>query len=381
MTAHLIEGASILLVDDDPTNIKVLANTLKSEGYKLAFAQSGQKALELTGQHIFDLILLDIMMPEMDGYEVAGLLKASPDTKEIPVIFLTGKTQSEDIVKGFDSGAVDYISKPFNGKELISRVRTHLALKKSREEVKKLYQQINDELDEAAEFQAAVMRETIVADFINACVKRFPYGKVSGDILDCVTEENGRIGIFMGDAVGHGISAALITMMIPCILDSIENNDRTCDAISRINDVLTNRQSDGLITGIYTRINPDGLLTTCNAGHPPILILNRDGSATELSEGGLVMGIYPSDDLAPYTEEIHQLNKGDKIYIYTDGLTDREGKDGKPLGIDGLKSLLEKYHTKPLDAVMDKIFDHVNLSDKVEGIADDISVIGIEYTG
>ena len=247
--------------------------------------------------------------------------------------------------------------------------------------MKKLYQQINDELDEAAEFQAAVMRETIVADFINARVKRFPYGKVSGDILDCVTEENGRIGIFMGDAVGHGISAALITMMIPFILDSIENNDRTCDAISRINDVLTNRQSDGLITGIYTRINSDGLLTTCNAGHPPILILNRDGSATELSEGGLVMGIYPSVDLAPYTEETHQLNKGDKIYIYSDGLTDREGKDEKPLGIDGLKSLLEKHHTKPLDTVMDNILDHVNLSDKAEGIADDISVIGIEYTG
>jgi len=125
----------ILLVDDNPKNLQVLGNLLEGS-YKTAVTESGVEALEFVKKKPPDLILLDILMPEMDGYEVCRRLQDDPATKEIPVIFLTAKTETEDIVRGFEIGAVDYITKPFNGTELLARVKTHLELKQSKEQYK-----------------------------------------------------------------------------------------------------------------------------------------------------------------------------------------------------------------------------------------------------
>lgn len=121
----------ILIVDDTTNNIKIAAKMLQQPGYKLFFATSGQEALEAVRQTGFDLILLDVMMPGMDGFEVCQRLKAEKRSADIPVIFLTAKTDTASIVKGFDLGAVDYVTKPFNGKELLARVKTHLALRQA----------------------------------------------------------------------------------------------------------------------------------------------------------------------------------------------------------------------------------------------------------
>jgi two-component system sensor histidine kinase/response regulator len=128
----------ILIAEDIPKNLEVVCNILRKEGYRLAMAGNGRQALEMVPGVQPDLILLDIMMPEMDGFEVCEHLKKDPQTKDIPVIFLTAKTDTADIVKGFELGAVDYVTKPFNGTELASRVRTHLELKFSREALQKL---------------------------------------------------------------------------------------------------------------------------------------------------------------------------------------------------------------------------------------------------
>lgn len=120
---------NILIVDDIPNNIKVAANILQQQNYKLFFATTGKDALATVCNTAFDLILLDVMMPEMDGFQVCAQLKQNPATKDIPVIFLTAKTDTDSIIKGFDLGAVDYVTKPFNGKELFARVKTHLALR------------------------------------------------------------------------------------------------------------------------------------------------------------------------------------------------------------------------------------------------------------
>ncbi len=123
----------LLIVDDLPENIKVLGTSLQYEGYVISFATSGEQAIEMALKNRIDLILLDIMMPGMDGYQVCRALKTEERTKNIPVIFITGKTEKEDIVRGFDAGAVDYITKPFNAAELSARVRTHMELKKARQ--------------------------------------------------------------------------------------------------------------------------------------------------------------------------------------------------------------------------------------------------------
>jgi putative two-component system response regulator len=123
------EPDKVLMVDDNPTNLQVLQATLEGRGYRLLAARDGASALAVTTKALPDLILLDIMMPEMDGYEVCRRLKADPATFEIPIIFLSALTLTEDKVKGLELGAVDYITKPFQPEEVIARVNTHLTLR------------------------------------------------------------------------------------------------------------------------------------------------------------------------------------------------------------------------------------------------------------
>ncbi len=125
----------VLIVDDTMKNIQVLGTILREQEYQLNVAQNGLQALEVADRVRPDLILLDIMMPELDGFETCKALKGNPNTRDIPVIFLTAKTETEDIVQGFDLGAVDYVIKPFNPSELLSRVHTHLELKAAREKL------------------------------------------------------------------------------------------------------------------------------------------------------------------------------------------------------------------------------------------------------
>ena len=128
--------SKILIVDDVPKNIQLAGSILQRQDYNIFFANNGETALNLAQTNAFDLILLDIMMPGMDGFEVCEQLKKDPNTREIPVIFLTAKTDTESTIKGFDIGAVDYVTKPFNEKELLARVRTHLELRAARESLR-----------------------------------------------------------------------------------------------------------------------------------------------------------------------------------------------------------------------------------------------------
>src|SRR4030042_136983 len=124
---------TVLIVDDVPENIQVISNILYERGVNLLIAQSSQDALNIVAHTLPDLILLDIMMPDMDGFAVCAKLKSAPETCDIPIIFLTAKTQPEDILKGFEAGAVDFVTKPFRPLELILRVFSQLELKCSRD--------------------------------------------------------------------------------------------------------------------------------------------------------------------------------------------------------------------------------------------------------
>ncbi len=128
----------LLIVDDNATNLQVLGSILREYTVKIAVAQSGEAALNLVNKVNPDLVLLDIMMPEMDGYEVCSTLQSQPETSEIPVIFLSAKNETEDIVRGFQTGGVDYLTKPFQKEELVTRVKNHLNLKFARDDLKAL---------------------------------------------------------------------------------------------------------------------------------------------------------------------------------------------------------------------------------------------------
>ncbi|MCP4368172.1 MAG: response regulator [Deltaproteobacteria bacterium] len=124
-----MDKEKVLLVDDNPTNLQVLFQTLEGRGYNLLVAKNGETALAITGKAHPNLILLDIMMPGMDGYEVCRKIKKDCGMQHIPVIFITAKTEAEDVVKGFDAGGSDYVAKPFRAPELLARVKKEVELK------------------------------------------------------------------------------------------------------------------------------------------------------------------------------------------------------------------------------------------------------------
>lgn len=146
---------TVLIVDDTPVNLQILGSNLKSEKFKVEFAINGIKALEWLEQKPFDIVLLDIMMPEMSGFEVCERIRSDSNFDDMPVIFLTAKSDSESIIRGFELGAQDYVTKPFDTKELLIRVKTQLELKQSKERIKAinltLEQKVAERTNELAE--------------------------------------------------------------------------------------------------------------------------------------------------------------------------------------------------------------------------------------
>ncbi|MDP4858541.1 MAG: diguanylate cyclase [Desulfobacterales bacterium] len=148
----------ILIVDDVPKNIQVAASILQNDTYQIAFAQDGPTALAQVESNRFDLILLDIMMPQMDGYEVCRRIRNRPDSRDTPIIFLTAKNDTDSVVKGFAMGAVDYLSKPFNGAELQARVKTHLELYRSRKAIEEVNRRLRLEMAERIKAEEELKR-------------------------------------------------------------------------------------------------------------------------------------------------------------------------------------------------------------------------------
>jgi diguanylate cyclase (GGDEF)-like protein/PAS domain S-box-containing protein len=147
-TAENNDKFKILIVDDSAVNLEIVSCILRKQGYELAVAKDGATAISLTKSRRFDLILLDIIMPGLDGFEVCGRLKQDAETADIPILFLTSMTDSECVVKGFNIGAMDYVVKPFNEAELFARVKTHLELNRSRRELKRINEQLSIEIAE-----------------------------------------------------------------------------------------------------------------------------------------------------------------------------------------------------------------------------------------
>ena len=132
-------NSKILIVDDIPKNIQMAMNILKNEGYKMFYAKSGEMALSLVEEHDFDLILLDIMMPDVNGFDVCTKLKSNNRTKNIPLIFLSGKDSSQDIEQAYEYGGIDYVIKPFITIELITKVNSYVRLKILEDKLKASY--------------------------------------------------------------------------------------------------------------------------------------------------------------------------------------------------------------------------------------------------
>jgi sigma-B regulation protein RsbU (phosphoserine phosphatase) len=323
-------SAKILVVDDTPSNIQSLAATLKPAGYQVLVATNGQQALDVMAKVRPDLILLDIMMPVMDGFEACAAIKANAEWHDIPIIFLTAKTETADLVKGFDLGAVDYVSKPFNAHELMARVHTHLTVDRLRTSVseknaalEKAQQQMSAELDLARAMQVAILPSRFpAAPGCDGSARMLPATTMGGDFYDFIELPGGRIGLVMADVSGKGVPAAFFMAVARTNLNALAATaSGPADCLQRTNDVLlTQNPMDLFVTVFYAVFDPaTGVLEYANGGHNPPLIRRANGTVDMLtSAAGLVLGMFP----AAYEQATAQLEPGDTLVLYTDGVTE-----------------------------------------------------------
>lgn len=160
MMNFLPSNFRILIVDDIPANINVLSGTLHAIGYVFEFSTSGEAALQWLQKKEFDLVLLDVMMPKMNGFEVCEKIRENPAWDDIPIIFLTAKSDQESLLEGFKIGAQDYVTKPFDSRELAARVRTHIELRYSRKQLKNMNQILEEKVEERTQ-ELAVANEAL----------------------------------------------------------------------------------------------------------------------------------------------------------------------------------------------------------------------------
>jgi serine phosphatase RsbU (regulator of sigma subunit) len=334
----------LLVVDDTPAYIR-LVNSLLGAEYDIRVATNGAMALEaIRASAAPDLILLDVRMPGMDGYEVCARLKAEPKTCDTPVIFLTGQTEIADEQKGFAVGAVDYILKPFSEGIIKARVRTHLALQEVRQQLALQLRTLTAELEMARLVQLSILpREMPKIEGLDIAARYVPMTSVAGDFYDFIIVDEKRIGMLIADVSGHGMSAALIASMLKISLaaQSVHASEPE-KVLWGLNETLCGMFHEHYVTAAYVFVNlADKTLRYAGAGHPPLLLCDgASGNSRVVEENGLVLSWFPE---AKYTQIELPLSTGDWIVLYTDGVTETKNCSGEEFGIHHLQEFVENY--------------------------------------
>jgi phosphoserine phosphatase RsbU/P len=372
---------TVLLVDDAPQNIQVMNSILK-DTYKVRIATSGAKALELANATPPpDLILLDVLMPEMDGYEVCARLKKNSQTRDIPVIFLTVQTEIENETRGFEVGAVDYIHKPFSPAIVMARVHTHLVLRGIREQLAKQLRMIQRELDTAREIQFSILPAKIPKiDGLDIAARYIPMTAVAGDFYDFIVVDEKHIGILVADVSGHGMPAALIASMLKIALAAqVDHAADPAQVLLGLNQALCGKFQQLYITAAYVFIDmAKRTLTYAGAGHPP-LVLWGDSSAgvRAVEKNGLFLGMFP---WATYSSLELPLSAGDWCLLYTDGIPETANHAGVEFGPGRFREFLAAELSSSANQFADRLIEELSLwaaRSPGEELNDDITMVAI----
>ena len=373
---------TILVVDDAPANIQVVNSILK-DTYKVRIATNGAKALELVGvAPAPDLILLDIMMPGMDGYEVCTRLKGDPGTKDIPVIFLTGQTETADETRGFEVGAVDYIHKPFSPAVVKARVQTHLVLRGIREQLALQLLTIQKELETARQIQLSILpREIPRIPGLDTAARYIPMTSVAGDFYDFVAVDENHLGILVADVSGHGMPAALIASMLKIALAAqAANAAHPEQVLLGLNQALCGKFQHHYVTAAYVYLDLEKrTLTYAGAGHPPLLLSRKSATCVqEVCENGLFLGKF---DFATYSSVELPLSPGDRILLYTDGIPETENPAQVAFGDERFQQVLTEVQTGTADQFVDHLLTELTRWSGLgpgEELNDDLTMVAVQ---
>lgn len=373
----------ILIVDDQPRNIRILSEYLKDE-YTLRATTNGLKAIDIAvSEKQPDLILLDIMMPEMDGYEVCRHLKKSDRARHIPIIFLTAKNRIEDETIGFEVGAVDFLTKPFHPDRLKARLRAHLKTKQYFEREWNPKEQARLKSGSEHDTQGEEMYLEKMQHQIDSAVdsyrnlielrhRRYKFdlswrqqsvADLGGDFLD-IREEDDTLSILVADVAGHDMGSSYYTILLKAFFD--ENCHKDSDGVKLFETLNRHLMESGkderMITALFTRIClHERSCQIVSAAHPLVVMCGQDASSAPkriFKTGGTPLGI---QERATFISERIQLRSGDRLFIHTDGVPnvsrlDTKTGERKKLYSKGLDDLILKYRDHPLDEALSMVW-------------------------
>ena len=384
-------GASILVVDDTAANLQVLAGMLKDRGYKVRPVPSGKLALLAARREPPDLILLDINMPEMNGYEVCEHLKSDDTLKGIPIIFISALTEPLDKVKAFATGGVDYLTKPFQMEELHARVETHLKLRRLQVELEEYSRHLEQararlklDLELAREVQRGFlpqrMPEVPGYEFFAHYESAYEIG---GDYYDFIPLPRQRIAVLLGDVAGKGVVAALLMAKLCvharfCLLTEPD----PAVAVTKLNTLMhQSGMADRFVTLVAAILDPvNHTVTLVNAGHPSPLLYHRStrtaGEAISNESAGLPLGVLEGFEYASYQIA---LAPGDTILAFTDGVTEAMDVKNVELKTKGLYAAVqgEAYSPRGLGEHVVKVVKQFAAGRSQH---DDIALVGFGRT-
>ena len=396
----------ILAVDDNTINLKLLNRLLRDAGYEILIAQNGDDAIKMTEKNRPDLILLDVMMPGKDGFEVCKLLKKNEKVKDIPIIFLSARNEAVDRVHGLALGAVDYITKPFESVEVIARVRTHLRLRNLHKELvdknnqlKKAYMDLrnkNEMIHRDIKAAGLVQRQLLPQKISQLGPIKFawnfvPSSHVAGDIFNILPLDKNNIAMFIVDVSGHGVQSAMLAVSIYNFfrvgINTLNLNEEITKShplyylfepekvANALNANFTMDKFDAYFTCIYLVLNKEKLeVKMINAGHPFPILLHKDNTIKFIKDGDIPIGMI---NKAKFKVHNFKLNHGDKLILYTDGLYELPSKDDKQLDQMTVANLLKENKGNLEQRFENTISQILSLSDNKE-FRDDVSLFGVE---
>ena len=368
-----LSESRILIVDDVRTNVDVLVEALRDE-YKLSVALNGESALRSIEKSPPDLVLLDIMMPGLDGYQVCRRLRASAATREIPVMFLSALEEVKNKAEGFEVGGNDYLVKPFEVLEVKARVRSLLKAKAYSDAVKEM---LASELRIAREIQLGLLPGDISAATrgtgleLHALLE--PAREVGGDLFEVLRAGDGRLVLVIGDVSGKGIPAALFMAVTMTLIRTLGTQFQTPEAIlQRVNDALAAQNPRNMFVTILCAVYEpgNGRLAYASAGHPtPMLV--RNGQCHSLPcQPAMVAGAFPGLEASGHS---FQVAVGDLLLFYTDGVTEAFNAANELFGEGRLLEELSRHpgHTaaQSVAGVLEAVRRHAGENPQSDDIA------------
>jgi sigma-B regulation protein RsbU (phosphoserine phosphatase) len=395
-----IESGRLLVVDDNEMNRDMLSRRLARKGHKVEVAEGGLQALEMIEATDFDVVLLDIMMPGIDGYETLERIRSDRDSGDLPVIMATAKDASEDVVAALKIGANDYVTKPFDFPVVLARVQTQLQLKRSREALAHAHGRMKKDLEAAARIQAAFLpTATIVeANGVRCAWRYVPCDELAGDTLGIVPLDEARVGVYVVDVSGHGVPSALLSVSLSRLLsadpgssvlwtvDAGVTEPRIATPVEVMNELYRrfpyDMQTGQYFTMVYAVVDlAKGEMTYASAGHEPMIVIGPNREPEYGSSTGQPIALVPAMIMkSTYEERTVDIARGDRIYLYSDGIPEAHEAGGEQYGNDRLTGKLVELLGSDLDEGLPLVLETVRQWQGRVEFADDVTIVGVEIT-